>query len=111
MADASARRVGGARPSPNVARVGRLIRTGPSKEVREEARACLKYLWWHRERMDYPTAIAQGYPIGSGRIESGCKQVVQQRAKQAGMRWSHAHLQTVLAARCAFFKRRLGLGV
>jgi hypothetical protein len=59
-------------------------------------------LWWHRHRLDYPTAIQRGYPIGSGRIESGCKQLVQQRAKLAGMRWSHPHLQTVLAARCAF---------
>ena len=89
-------------PVPVLWTLRRLMHTGTTKAVREAARGCFTYLWWHRTRMEYPTAIARGYPIGSGRIESACKQVVQQRAKQAGMRWSHPHLQTVLAARCAF---------
>ena len=70
-------------------------------EVRAAAGACLKYMWWHRWRMDYPEARRRGYPIGSGRIESAVKQVVQARAKQAGMSWVPAHLQWVLQARCA----------
>ncbi|MFZ4397796.1 MAG: ISKra4 family transposase [Kiritimatiellia bacterium] len=81
----------------------RLARTGATATLREAARACFGYLWRHRRRLDYPTALQRGYPIGSGRIESGCKQLVQQRAKLAGMRWSHAHVQAVLTARCAFF--------
>lgn len=83
--------------------LGRLVRKGRTKAVRAAAQACFTYLWRHRHRLDYPTALRLGIPIGSGRIESGCKQLVQQRAKLAGMRWSHAHLQHVLAARCAFF--------
>ena len=29
-----------------------------------------------------------GYPVGSGAVESACKQVVKQPFKQTGMRWS-----------------------
>ena len=89
-------------PVPVLWELRRLIRTGETNAIRDKAKSCYKYLWWHRTRLDYPTAIERGYPIGSGRIESGCKQVVQQRAKLAGMRWSHDHLQLVLSARCAF---------
>lgn len=79
-----------------------LARTGPTVALRATARACLHYLWAHRQRMDYPEAQRRGYPLGSGRIESAVKQVLQQRCKQAGMRWNAAHLDQVLAARCAY---------
>ena len=38
-------------------------------------------------RMDYPEYEANGWYIGSGAVESGCKTVVGQRLKGAGMRW------------------------
>jgi hypothetical protein len=79
-----------------------LIRTGPTATLREEAMKCLGYLWHNRQRMDYPEALRRGYPIGSGRIESAVKQVLQHRCKRAGMRWKAAHLDKVLAARCAY---------
>ena len=90
-------------PVPTLWALRRLGQSGTTQATREAALACFRYLWWHRDRLDYPTALQRGYPIGSGHIESGCKQVVQQRAKLAGMRWSHPHLQHVMAARCAFF--------
>jgi hypothetical protein len=34
--------------------------------------------------------------IGSGRIESACKLVVQQRCKGPGMRWGHPQADAVL---------------
>jgi hypothetical protein len=37
---------------------------------------------------DYPTYRANGYIIGSGMMESSCKQVVGQRLKGTGMQWS-----------------------
>lgn len=77
-------------------------RDGATAEAREAARACLHYVWAHRRRMNYPEAHRRGYPIGSGRIESAVKQVLQQRCKQAGMRWKATHLDKVLAARCAY---------
>jgi hypothetical protein len=79
-----------------------LARTGPTPEARQEARACCGYLFRHRRRLDYRTAEARGYPIGSGRIESACKLVVQQRCKGPGMRWEHQQAEAVLHARCAW---------
>jgi hypothetical protein len=90
-------------PVPTLWALRRLSQTGATLAIRAEALAGFGYLWRHRTRLDYPTALARGYPIGSGRIESACKQLVQQRAKLAGMRWSHAHVPHVLHARCAFF--------
>jgi len=48
------------------------------------------YLFHHRRRMRYPEFRQTGCPIGSGSVESACKVVVQERLKQAGMRWSRA---------------------
>jgi hypothetical protein len=41
----------------------------------------------NRERMHYKDCKKRGLWIGSGQIESGCKQVVSQRMKGPGMRW------------------------
>lgn len=40
------------------------------------------------ERMRYHSFHAQGYLIGSGTIESGCKQIVTQRLKRSGAQWT-----------------------
>jgi hypothetical protein len=79
-----------------------LVRAGETEGVRTAAQACLHYVWTHRTRMNYRAAQRRGYPIGSGRIESAVKQVLQQRCKQTGMRWKARHLDKVLAARCAY---------
>lgn len=75
---------------------------GSRKAVREAAQTALTYLTRRVEELDYPTARRLGYPIGSGRVESACKQVVQQRCKQPGMYWTHQHADWVLGARRAF---------
>jgi hypothetical protein len=81
--------------------LARVARHGATPTAREAARKCFGYMARHRHRFDYPAARAAGYPIGSGRIESGCKQVVTVRCKGPGMRWHHPHAQDVLWARCA----------
>ena len=48
-------------------------------------------------RMDYPAYRARGLPIGSGAVESAAKHLVQVRMKRAGMRWSFAGGQALLA--------------
>jgi hypothetical protein len=40
------------------------------------------------ERMRYDVFRTQGYLIGSGTIESGCKQIVTQRLKRSGAQWT-----------------------
>lgn len=72
----------------------------------DEVRQAIRYLFHNRQRMRYGTFRQQGYPIGSGTVESACKVVVQQRMKQAGMRRSRSGAQATLALRCAFLSDR-----
>ena len=58
-----------------------------SEAVRDRHRRLLEYLRSNAGRMDYPTYVANGWRIGSGPIEAACKQVVNARLCQAGMRW------------------------
>jgi hypothetical protein len=53
----------------------------------EKVEEVVGYLERHAHRMEYPEYLAQGWCIGSGAVESGCKTVVGQRLKLAGMRW------------------------
>ena len=71
-----------------------------------EVRQALAYLFSNRHRMRYRRFRQAGYPIGSGTVESACKVVVQQRMKQAGMRWSRHGAQAMLALRCILLSDR-----
>ncbi|NIN99619.1 MAG: ISKra4 family transposase, partial [Anaerolineae bacterium] len=53
----------------------------------EAIHALVGYISKHVQRMDYPRLKSAGLTIGSGLIESGCKNVVQMRLKGPGMRW------------------------
>jgi hypothetical protein len=55
------------------------------------------YLREHQERMRYKTFREQGYPIGSGTIESAGKNVVQWRMKRGGARWIRPRVNPMLA--------------
>ena len=59
-------------------------------------------------RMQYGTFRAEGFFIGSGVIEAGCKTVIGARCKQSGMFWGRPGAQNVLALRCIHSSRRLG---
>jgi hypothetical protein len=61
--------------------------TGRSAHVCEAHRTLTGYVRHNLHRMDYPTYLANGWQIGSGVIESGCKCVVGARLKRGGMRW------------------------
>ena len=63
--------------------------------------ATLAYLEKRREQIAYARFRACGFPIGSGMVESGNKNVVEQRLKGAGMRWAPGHVNPLLALRCA----------
>jgi hypothetical protein len=49
------------------------------------------------DNIDYARYKKEGWYIGSGAIESGNKTVVQQRLKQAGMRWNQDTGQYILS--------------
>ena len=62
---------------------------------REVYRQQLQYFRNHQHRMDYPRYLAHGWQIGSGPVESGCKRLVTQRLKGAGMRWGERGTNTM----------------
>jgi hypothetical protein len=64
------------------------------------------YFVHHRNRMDYPRLRRRGYDIGSGLIESGCKNVVQERLKGSGMRWREDSACAVATLRSALLSDR-----
>jgi hypothetical protein len=59
----------------------------------------LAYLEKRENQMQYPQFQAQGWPIGSGIVESGNKLVVEARLKGSGMHWADAHVNPMLAIR------------
>ncbi len=60
------------------------------------------YLEKNKDRINYKEYIDNGYYIGSGPIESGNKSVIQQRLKQAGMRWHVNGAQYIAALRAKY---------
>ena len=64
-----------------------------------EFNKAIKYLRNHRRFMKYAEKQARGLPIGSGVVESACKQIVSERMKLSGMRWKHAGIQDILTLR------------
>lgn len=103
-----------------VSRIKKLLWTGQRRAVMRHVReVCSRgqplpeavqtmvgYILHNRRRMDYATYRHTGYPVGSGSAESGCKVVVQERMKQAGMRWRRERAQAVLALRSALLSGR-----
>jgi hypothetical protein len=59
----------------------------------------LAYLEKRKEQLQYPQFQAQGWPIGSGIVESGNKLVVEARLKGSGMHWAEDHVDSMLALR------------
>ena len=60
----------------------------------------IDYLESHASRTEYGHYRANGWFIGSGVIEAGCKTVVGQRLKQSGMFWSEHGAEDILSLRC-----------
>ena len=61
----------------------------------------LAYLEKRVAQMQYPVFQADGWPIGSGMVESANKLVVEARLKGAGMHWTRASINPMLALRNA----------
>jgi hypothetical protein len=67
----------------------------------EVLRENLAYLEKREAHLQYPTFQAQGWPIGSGAVESGHEVVVEARLKGAGMHWAREHVNPMVALRNA----------
>ena len=85
-------------------------------ETCEEARKCIDYLTRNRHRMRYPEFRAAGLCVSSGVVEAGCKLAIGARLKRAGMHWTVAGANAIIALRCCklsgrfedFWERRAG---
>ena len=74
---------------------------------REKIESKIGYLESHSCRTNYGEYRAQGYFIGSGVIEAGCKTVVGGRLKQSGMFWSKPGAENILGMRCLYLGQDL----
>jgi len=66
----------------------------------EEARKCFDDITRNPHRMRDPEFRAQGRCVGSGVVEAGCKTAIGTRCKQAGMHWTVAGANAIIALRC-----------
>lgn len=71
----------------------------PSAEAVAVRDGAAGYLRRRRRQITYADFQTQGYPIGSGMVESANKLVVEQRLKGAGMHWSRRNVTPMLALR------------
>ncbi len=65
-----------------------------------EARKCVDYVERNRARMDYPAFRAAGLCTSTGVVEAGCKVAIGTRCKRAGMHWTVAGADAIIALRC-----------
>lgn len=72
-----------------------------------EVEKALGYFLNNIDRMQYGAFRKQGFFIGSGVVEAGCRSVVGARCKQSGMFWSVEGAGNILAFRCIHSSRRL----
>ncbi len=58
------------------------------------------YFEQNKERMRYPEFRKQGFFVGSGVVEAGCKTIIG-RLKQSGMFWTVRGANAIIALRCS----------
>lgn len=68
-----------------------------SKDAKDKT---IKYFTDHSERMMYKTFIDQGLLIGSGPIEAAHRNVLQQRMKLSGQKWTIKGVNAMANLRC-----------
>jgi len=77
-------------------------------EAREAVRKLVRYLWKHRKKLRYEASRGEGYPIGSGGIESAHKFIAHIRMKRSGAWWVEGYGNHMLRIRCALYNGTLG---
>ncbi len=80
------------------ARIRRLAEDRPPQgsEHAKIIRKTLHYLQAKQPWMDYPAALAAGWPIATGVIEGACRHLVQDRMAITGARWGLQGAQAIL---------------
>ena len=75
---------------------------GLAEEIGKQA----DYFETNAHRMQYPEFREQGFFVGSGVIEAGCKSIAAVRLKQSGMFWTVRGANAIIALRCCRFNQR-----
>lgn len=83
-------------PATVLARVHALTLQRPDNDLLQTH---ANYLEKRQGQMHYPQYQQQGWPIGSGMVESANKLVVEARLKGSGMHWQRVHVDPMLALR------------
>ena len=68
----------------------------PGGEHAKNIKKVLHYLDAKQPYLDYPRALAEGWPIATGVIEGACRHLVQDRMGITGARWSLEGAQAML---------------
>jgi hypothetical protein len=87
------------RVSEVITRITQLAEDHPPRPGGEHAkiiRTTLSYLGNKQPLMDYPAALAAGWPIATGVIEGACRHLVQDRMGITGARWGLDGAQAIL---------------
>jgi hypothetical protein len=82
-----------------ITRISQLAEQHPPKPGGEHAkiiRKTLHYLNAKQPYLDYPRALAAGWPIATGVIEGACRHLVQDRMAITGARWGLHGAQAIL---------------
>jgi hypothetical protein len=66
---------------------------------REQLTKTANYFERNLPYMDYPTCLANGWPIASGVIEGACRHFVKDRFELSGMRWNQQGAENLLRLR------------
>jgi hypothetical protein len=85
------------RVAGNIRRAATTASLDPNQ--RAGADACAKYLTNKAPFLDYPTALANGWPIATGVIEGACRHLVKDRMDITGARWGLPGAEAVLKLR------------
>ena len=72
---------------------------GLTDAARKNADTAADYLIAKRPYLDYPTALANGWPIATGVIEGACRHLVKDRMDITGARWGLPGAEAVLLLR------------
>ena len=72
---------------------------GLDADQRKGVDKCAKYLLNKQAYLDYPTALARGWPIATGIIEGACRHLVKDRMDLTGARWGLQGAESVLKLR------------
>ena len=67
--------------------------------ARRTADTAADYLLAKKSYLDYPTALANGWPIATGVIEGACRHLVKDRMDITGARWGLAGAEAILKLR------------